>query len=162
MGSILKVVTCGVLALVFYQDLKEREVYWFLFPFLGMLLGVIHYLNAATVMVFTYVVLLNFLLVTGVILIVFLANKFWIKKPFLDHSFGLGDALFFYAFAFGFPTMTFIILFANSLLFSLAVYLFIKKHKQVETVPLAGLMSLFVLTVLGLSVFVKTPSLYTF
>ncbi len=162
MGSLLKVVACGVLVCIFYQDLKEREVFWFLFPLLAFSLAIVHYLNVDESLIFGYFVLLNTLLVTGIVLLLFLIHKLWIQKPFLNHSFGLGDLLFFYAFAMGFPTMTFVVLFANSLLFSLVVYLFMKKYRQVNTVPLAGLMGLFVLTVLGLSIFIKTPSLYTF
>jgi len=79
---------------------------------------------------------------------------------FLNVSFGLGDLLFFYALAFGFPTVTFLVLFVLSILFSLFVFALLKTKKGTETVPLAGLMGLFLTGVLLVSFFPNAPSLY--
>ncbi|MEP3210681.1 MAG: hypothetical protein ABJN95_15875 [Maribacter sp.] len=78
----------------------------------------------------------------------------------MNHSIGLGDVLFFFVMGAGFPTMTFIILFACSLFFSLFTYLLFKSSMRVKTVPLAGLMSLFLSAVLMLDVIYGLPSLY--
>lgn len=72
----------------------------------------------------------------------------------------MGDVLFFYAFALGFPTMTFVLLFVGAIFFSLLVFLILKMGRPMETVPLAGLMGLFVMGVLVSSLFPDTPSLY--
>lgn len=81
---------------------------------------------------------------------------------FLNVSFGLGDVLFFYAFALGFPTVTFLILFVSSIVFSLMVSLIQKKKNKANGIPLAGLMSLFLAFVLSIEFLPKLPSLYNF
>lgn len=81
---------------------------------------------------------------------------------FLNVSFGLGDILFFYAFALGFPTATFLILFVSSILFSLMVSLIQKKKKTESGIPLAGLMSLFLVFAFSIEFLPNLPSLYNF
>ncbi len=151
-----------ILFCIAFQDFKERKVYWFLFPLLGLSLSVL-YINTVTVAeIFGLSILLNILIVSLVLLSIFLVTKLLFKKPFLDHSFGLGDLLFFYAMALGFPTITFIVLFANALLFALFFFLVVKKYQKIKTVPLAGLMSIFLFLVLSISIFIKEPSLYIY
>ena len=144
------------------QDFKERKVYWFLFPILGIALGLLHFLETGSNQLFLYHVLFNGLLVTLLLLLLFFLTKTIFKKPFLNHSFGLGDLLFFYAFGLGFPPVTFIILFTNSLFFSLLVFVLFKKYHKATTVPLAGLMAVFVFLVLTIDTFVTQPSLYSY
>nr|WP_286943708.1 hypothetical protein [Allomuricauda sp.] len=82
------------------------------------------------------------------------------KQKFLNHAFGLGDVLFLCAFAMGFPTVTFIILLVFSLLFSLIVCSVLKLFFELDTVPLAGLMGVFLIVTLLLSFHPDFPSLY--
>lgn len=131
------------------------------FPIMGSLLALL-YLNVTTFVQFSLFALTNFLVVSGILLILFLYTKHIAKKGFLNVSFGLGDLLFFYAFALGFPTLTFIVLFASSILFSLILFLFSKTEKEKETIPLAGLMGFFLIGVFLISFLPQAPSLYIF
>ncbi|WP_394973683.1 hypothetical protein [uncultured Croceitalea sp.] len=159
------VLTLSALLILFciaFQDFKERKVYWFLFPSLGLNLSVLYFSTVPVVEIFWLNILLNSLIISLVLLSIFLVTKILFKKPFLDYSFGLGDLLFFYAMALGFPTITFIVLFANALLFAFIVFLVLKKYQKIKTVPLAGLMSIFLFLVLSISIFIQEPSLYTY
>ncbi len=155
----LNFLVTGCLLLIFYQDYKSREVYWFLFPFLGMLLSVLFFLNSHSYFVLLSM-LFNSMLVSMIILILYLYTRFISKKNFLDHSFGLGDILFFYAFCLGFPSLTFIVLFTFSILFTTSLYFILKKDKKNKTVPLAGFMSLFLVFIFGISLIIEYPILY--
>ncbi len=142
----VKIFVILCLASIAYQDFKERAVYWFLFFVLGIMLGVLHYHNTVAP-VFMLSVLLNFLLVSLIVLVLFCYSKMVLKIGFLNHSIGLGDLLFFYAIAVGFSTVSFVILFSFSILFSVTTFFFFKKHMSNKTVPLAGIMSVFFLVV---------------
>ncbi len=154
--KILAVAICGAIA---YQDIKDRMVIWIAFPMMALVLTLIHAASSGWEQVFWFSIT-NLLLVSGVLLLLFLYTRFFSKKKFLNTSLGLGDILFFYAFSFGFPTLTFVILFVGSLLFSLFLFLSLKSVQHMETVPLAGYMSLFLIGTMALSFFIKTPNLY--
>lgn len=157
---VIKVISCITLLFIAYQDFKERRVYWFLFPLLGASLLYLHFLHTGIFKILTYYILLNIILISLILLILFLFTNLVLKKQFLNHSFGLGDILFFYAFALGFPTITFTILFANALIFSFLFFFILKKTQNFKTAPLAGLMSLFLFFILGISIFTDTTLLY--
>ena len=142
-----------------FQDFKERAVYWFLFPLLGLGLGWLHYNLVLQELFFSHI-LINLLLVTLILLILYAYSRFIAKKKFIDHSFGLGDLCLFYAFALGFPSVSFIILFSCSILFSAIVFFALHKKLQLKTVPLAGLITLFLVFIFSYSLFSNTPSLY--
>ncbi len=154
--KILLILSCGLIA---FQDFKERSVSWILFPLIGFLLAWIH-LNNTSVEQYTVFVSANILLVSTILLILFLYTKHIAKMKFLNVSLGLGDLLFFYAFAMGFPTMTFIVLFVGSILFSLTIFLLSKSKHKFDTIPLAGLMGVFMIGVILASFFPNVPSLY--
>ncbi|MEK6152015.1 hypothetical protein WIW50_02080 [Flavobacteriaceae bacterium 3-367] len=149
-------ICCG---LITYQDFTQRRVLWILFPLLGLLLGTVHFLHSSPSLFLGYA-LLNGLLVSAVILILYLYTKGLRKKAFLNASLGLGDILFFYVLGLAFPTLTFITLFACSLIFSLIAFLLLKKGLQWSTVPLAGLMSIFLTLIIAYSLFFNSPNLY--
>jgi hypothetical protein len=154
--KILAVAICGTIA---YQDLKDRMVLWVAFPVMALILTFIHIANSGWELVLWFSAT-NLLLVSGILLLLFLYTGFFRRKKFLNTSLGLGDILFFYAFSLGFPTLTFVILFVGSLLFSLSLFLLLKSIQSMETVPLAGFMSLFLIGAMTLSFFIKTPNLY--
>ncbi len=151
----------GCCGSIFFQDIKERLVSWFLFPLLAIFLGFVFYDTVATPYFFILSVVTNMALVTLIVLILFGYAKFILKKKFIDHSFGMGDLLFFYAMAVGFPSVTFIVLFAGGIFFSLLLFLALKKRRAMATVPLAGYMALYIAIVLAGSFFIQSPSLYT-
>ncbi len=157
----LSILTMACFGLIAIQDFRERAVVWFLFPLLGILLGILHLLQSDLTQLLLFSGA-NMLLITGIILILFLHSTYILRKKFINVSLGVGDILFFYAFALGFPTMTFIILFVGSVLFSLLLFFLLKRMHEVHTVPLAGLMSLFLMAVFIMDMFPSTPSLYLF
>lgn len=154
--KILALAVCGTIA---YQDLKDRMVIWVAFPMMALILTSIHLASSGWELVLWFSAT-NLLLVSGILLLLFLYTEFVSKKKFLNTSLGLGDILFFYAFSLGFPTLTFVILFVGALLFSLFLFLLLKSVQNMETVPLAGFMSLFLIGTMTVSFFIKTPNLY--
>lgn len=155
---ILVLLCCGLIA---YQDIKSRMVYWFLFPVLAISLAMLH-LSHNTLEVFLYHSSINSILVTCILLILYIATRFIFKRRFLNSSIGLGDLLFFYAFAMGFPTVTFLWLFTGALVFSAMLHFLFKAIRGAETVPLAGFMGIFLIASLLYQLFPNTPSLYLF
>ncbi len=147
---------------IVFQDFKERKVFWFLFPLAMLLFGLVHYLHVIELTIFFHHTLINSLLITCIITILFIHTRFILKKVFLNHSLGLGDILFFYALGLGFPTVTFIVLFVGAIIFSLFVFLLFKKTLKLETVPLAGLMGFFLVFVILFNLVSKSPSLYAY
>ncbi len=134
----IKILLILVLGTITYQDVKDREVYGFVFLILIGLLGILHYKSVMPIH-FIYAVGINLGIVLICLSISFLYARLILKRSFFKEAFGLGDLLFFIGIAIGFPTITFTILLVFSLLFSLLLSLVIKK----STVPLAGYMSMF-------------------
>ena len=157
---VLNILLIVCLLTITYQDFKERKVFWFLFPSLMLLFGCFYGIQISSKVVFLYQILANTLMVTVILIILFLYTSLITKKRFLNHSLGLGDVLFFYAMGVGFPTLTFIVLFAFAVLFSLLVFTITKRSSVYKTVPLAGLMGLFIAFVILYTSIFKYPALY--
>lgn len=138
--SIVKILLVAVLLIIIVQDIKERQVYWFLFPVIGLCCGILHYYKTIPVL-FYKSLLMNLIFVSILLSIVFLYARFKLKAKF-NTTFGLGDMLLFFTLTVSFSTISFIIIFVFALIFSLVLHLIIKK-KANETVPLAGYMSVF-------------------
>lgn len=157
----LKILLLSVFFLILYQDCKDRKVYWFLYPAIGVL---VFLLQISISPVYSVLInsVFNLLFVAVLLSVCYLYAAFRLKKNLLKEVFGLGDVLFFIFIAFSFSIVSFFILFVFSLFFSLLLH-FILKHKQAEkTVPLAGYMSLFFGTVYGISFFYECPFLYAY
>lgn len=146
-------------SLIAFQDFKERAVVWVLFPIAAVLLAIIC-LQHTSWEQYVILAITNSILVSCILLILFLYTTYIARKKFINVSFGMGDLLFFYALALGFPTITFILLFVGSIFFSIVIYAFTKKKQQENTVPLAGLMSIFLIGVVLFSFIPNTPSLF--
>lgn len=156
-----ELLTVLCLAVVAYQDFRERAVIWFLFPALAILWSISH-IQHSPIDVFLRSALLNVLLVASVLLLLWLYTVAVIGKRFLNTAFGLGDMLFLFAFALGFPTVTFIVLLASSLCFSLLAHFGLPSLREAGTVPLAGLMGCFMMAAIVLAQVPGFPSLYNF
>lgn len=158
---ILKLLLIGVFLIIFIQDCKDRKVYWFLYPTLGILVFLIQiqFLDLFTTFINSAI---NLLFVSLLLLICYLYSILKLKKTLLKEVFGLGDLLFFIFIAFSFSTVSFIVLFVFSLLFSLSLH-FALQHRQTDkTVPLAGYMSLFFGAVFGITFFGDCNFLYAY
>ena len=126
---------------VVYQDIKERQVYWFLFPAIAIFAAILLYNNTVRP-VFLWTILINLGVILILLLTIFLYSKFKLQKS-LSETFGLGDALLFLALAFTFSNISFLVLFVFGLIFSLLLHLNLKFRTLNHTVPLAGYLSLF-------------------
>ena len=129
------------LLLVLYQDTKARLVYWFLFPVIGICSGVLLY-KSMFFELFKTTVIINLAFVSFLILVVYSYSKLKLKTS-IAQTFGLGDALLFFALAFTFSSVSFLVLFVFGLVFSLVLHLFLKNRSEHKNVPLAGYLSLF-------------------
>ncbi|MDL5514712.1 hypothetical protein QSE00_23075 [Arenibacter sp. M-2] len=158
---LLKLIVIAVCAIIAYQDFKERAVLWLLFPVLAIGLLGLFSLNTTWEQLLAFATI-NFLIVSGILLLLYLYTKLIMKRKFLDVSFGLGDLFFFYALAVGFPAITFVILFVGALFSSLFITLFQKNKKVGNSVPLAGHMGIYLIAVLLISFSSKAPNLYVF
>lgn len=127
--------------MVFLQDIKERQVYWFLFPIIAICSGILLYKNMLSDLFFL-TLSINLIFVLVLFTIVFIYSKFKLKAS-IHETFGLGDALFFLAVTCTFSSVSFLILFVFGLLFSLVMHLVLKRNSKYNTVPLAGYLSLF-------------------
>ncbi len=154
-----KIIIIIPLAIIAYQDCKDRLVYWFLYPIIGVVAFVIQigYLPWKLVVLNSF---MNLLFVALLLSISFIYLK--VRELSLKNAIGLGDVLFFTFLSFGFVTITFVILFIFSLVFSLLLHFFIKHKSSFQTVPLAGYMSLFFGVVYAITLFCNTNFLYTF
>ena len=158
---ILLILNWITLALITIQDYRDRSVYWFLYALAGLLVLGIHMIQNPI-----YTVLLNsfsnLIFISVLLLFAGLYSKIRFKKRLINESIGLGDVLFFIAMSFAFAPISFLILFVFSLLFSLAIHLFLNPVKNAATVPLAGHMALFFGMVYAVLFFTKDYSLYAY
>tara|TARA_R110002050_G_scaffold137538_3_gene261157 strand:+ start:1558 stop:2037 length:480 start_codon:yes stop_codon:yes gene_type:complete len=156
---IIKIILIVALIMVFIQDRKDREVYWFLFPIIAFATGVLLY-NSMLPELFYITLIINLLFIIILFTVVFLYSKFKLRTTITD-TFGLGDGLMFMALAFTFSSISFMILFVFGLIFSLIIHVIFKKKSKHKTVPLAGYLSLYFIIIyisywLGI-----TPNIYT-
>jgi len=157
----LKLCLIAIFIIIFWQDTKDRLVYWFLFPTIGV---AAYILNARSIGFLPALVnsFLNLMLILAVLLASYLYLAFIKKQGFLNESIGMGDLIFFMFLPFTFSTVTFVILFVFSLIFSLLLHLIYKRKQVDKTVPLAGYMALFFAAVYSISFFTKPQYLFSY
>ncbi|MCR8667502.1 hypothetical protein NO995_07410 [Aestuariibaculum sp. M13] len=137
---VFKILLIFVLFSIAYQDIKQRLVYWILFPISAILFAYL-YLNHSSWHTF----LINFITNTTIVSLMIFILYFYIKlklKIDFQQAIGLGDILLFFALTCTFPTVTFIVVFVFALIFSLLLHLILKNKST--TIPLAGYMSCFI------------------
>lgn len=136
----LKLLLIIVFAIVLFQDFKNRLVYWFLYPIIGILAFTIQLYNIPL-----EIALLNLGFNISFVALILGVSFLYIKFRNLDfkNAIGLGDILFFVFISSTFSIVSFLILFVFALLFSLILHFVLNIKKEQQTVPLAGYMSLF-------------------
>lgn len=147
-----------LLALISYQDFKGRKVSLFLFLLAGLFGVLIHY-STQYLYAFSLSLLMNMAVLLIVILILVLYSKLRLKMN-LKEAIGLGDILFFIILSISFPTITFLVLFSSSLIFSLVLFLILKPNMINKTVPLAGLQALFIGSIIFMNMMFNFVNLY--
>jgi len=156
---ILKMLTIIGFITIAYQDIKDRMVYWVLFPIIGILLSSLYFKQSEFIN-FIINIGSNIIIVGIIMLLLWIYTKVLRRQDFLNVSLGLGDILFLCAFALGFPTVTFIVLLASCLCFSVLAFVVLNYFVNARTVPLAGFMCLFLSIILLFSNIPGVVSLY--
>tara|TARA_R110000868_G_scaffold77344_5_gene221570 strand:- start:1567 stop:2055 length:489 start_codon:yes stop_codon:yes gene_type:complete len=137
----LKLVLILMFAFIGFQDIKERQVYWFLIVSVCVLCGLLFYQNSLSEL-FLNAVIMNVVFVSTLILIIYMYSRLKLKSKFSE-AIGLGDILLFFGLTLSFSTVSFIVVFISSFFFSLVLHLLVKRKSTFNTIPLAGYMSLF-------------------
>lgn len=127
---------------ILYQDIKERAVWWFLFPIILMAAGYLHF-QQSVFEIFWKQILINIAAFAIIFSLAFIYAVLKLKVNFLREATGLGDLLFFFALSFAFPIGSFLTLLVFSMLFSLMLHLLLPQKENGTTVPLAGYAALF-------------------
>ncbi len=158
----VKLFLLAVLAIIAFQDFKERMVWIILFPFFMVLAGFLYYVSTVAE-VFFYNILLNLIFIGFIILLCFLYAKLVVKKNFTSEVMGLGDILFFLGFAVSFPTITFLNFFFFSIIFTMIIHFLLKNFSSgnFKNIPLAGGMSLFLISVYSIHWFGFYNTIYS-
>lgn len=146
MKSIVLFIAIGCLFFIFLQDIKDRRVSVLLLAMNCLTLGSLHFLNGNHKLLVSHTAI-NIGILTPMSLAIYAYIKLVLKTT-VQESIGLGDLFWILALAFGFPTVTFIVLLSFSFLFSLALHLLVKNYSKNPLVPLAGYQSLFLLLIL--------------
>lgn len=148
--AFLKISTLASLLAIFYQDRKDRTVYWWLFPLFAVGALLLQIRNVGVIQTAIHSAI-NAIAIAIILLILWGYAKFKMGSSGLQAVFGLGDILFLFALAISFPTVAFTTLLVFGLLSSLLLhfiinYLLSQKRtlsKKETTVPLAGYLALF-------------------
>ena len=156
--ALANILMIGLLLRVFYEDIKDRKVTFIVLVILLLLGGFIHSQHQ-NLWVFFLSSLLNLSIVLTIILVLYVYANFKLKTS-LSKVFGLGDAFFFIVMAVSFPTATFLVLFATSLLFSFVIAVLFKKTLK-KFIPLAGLQALYIGLTLASNQLFHIINLYT-
>lgn len=123
-----------LLSIITYQDCKERQVYWILFP-AAFFLSIANSLQHITVNQFLIDTGLNVMMIGILFLFLLIYTKIRFKEQKgLWQLIGLGDLLFFIVLSVNFSMINFLVFSMLSLLLSLGVSVFYKQ----KTIPLAG------------------------
>ena len=91
---VFKVLIILTFGFIFWQDFKDRLVFWFLYPMVGVL-GFLIQIELLPISILLINTLINLVLVLTLSLILFVYTKIILKKKFVNESIGIGDLLFF-------------------------------------------------------------------
>jgi hypothetical protein len=158
---LLKILLIISFFIILFQDSKDRKVYWFLYPIIGLLTFFIQ-INESNFLISATNSMVNLAFVFIILSVCYFYAKLKLKKHFTNDVLGIGDILFFIFISFSFASISFVILFVFSLLFSLLLHLVLKNNNIDKTVPLAGYMSLFFGTIYMVSFFCDINFLYAY
>ncbi|RED45649.1 hypothetical protein DFQ02_10827 [Seonamhaeicola aphaedonensis] len=147
MGLTATIILIGVLVLVFIQDFKNRAIHVML-P-IGLLLAalVVNYTsNHLRLLDIAYNILFVLINLFGLMLYLSFKEKHFINP--IDTYLGLGDIVFFLAVTPLFNFKSFILFFIFGLLFSLLLHIGLKWMIKINSIPLAGYLSLFLMLII--------------
>lgn len=155
----IKIILIATLFGIFVEDYKDRKVYWFFYPIVGIIAFFLHSIIVGWEVALSNSVV-NIAFTTIILAIAFLYAATKLKRPFLKEVFGIGDVLFFLFISFSFSTISFLVLFVFSLLLSLLLHRLLNSVHT--TVPLAGYMSSFFAVVYMAELILECDFLYAY
>jgi len=128
---------------IFKQDSKDREVYWFLYP-LTSIASIVLQLTYCQ----TWITFINIGINLTLVVVMLFTNWLYVllimkKRRFINEVIGTGDILFLLCLTTTFATIAFTVVLIFSMLFSLLLHIFMKDKSRHATIPLAGYMALF-------------------
>jgi hypothetical protein len=130
-----------VFLVIFYQDVKNRTIHVLLLIILFVLGLITNYCFFGKGIEWLYNLGFVGVNLIGITIYFSLKHKKFINP--IDYLIGLGDILFFIAITPFFLIREYIVFFTLSLIFSLVLYYLVRIFKVVNTIPLAGYMSIF-------------------
>jgi hypothetical protein len=142
--TLLTIFLIPILLLIFLQDLKKRTIHVGLPIVIFLLALLVNYisldLNFSVIAYNVTFVLIN---IIGLTLYLSFKSKSFVNP--IDTYIGLGDIVFFLALTPLFNLKPFILFFILGLLFSLLMHVAFMLFKRIQTIPLAGYLSLFLI-----------------
>jgi hypothetical protein len=147
-----KMLTLILLLMIGIQDLKNRSIYWLMFPILVLLLLMLQYQKNHDLLAICRPALINIgFLVLQVLLVsayFSIKNKRWTNIT--DQLLGLGDLLFLLSIAIYLSVLNFLAFYILSLIIVLISWLIWKWvfQRTESAIPLAGLQALILIVVL--------------
>lgn len=133
-----------LLAVVLFQDLKQRQISWFLIPLLlvSFIAQGLFRIPANELMHYT-MFNIGFIVVQLVILTAYISIKNKRLVNIINSYLGIGDVLFIATVAAAFSPLNFIVFYITALLFTLFVFVVVKllTKKLSKEIPLAGAMA---------------------
>jgi hypothetical protein len=159
--TLLKLTLIILLIFIFQQDIKDRLVYWFLYPLVGGVAFSLKVINTG----FMETLITTAVNLGVILLLLFVAYLYAVlimKWGFINESIGMGDILLFVFLPFTFTSITFVVLLVFSLFFYLVLHMVLSRNKIDKTVPLAGYISLFFAMVYIASFFTEPKYLFSY
>lgn len=144
---VTKIILLLLFITVIYQDLKYRVIHFILLP---VIFGVTLFKQFE---IFGYIdikeLIFNFLFIVVLfsVLILFYSVKYRKMWNPLKESIGIGDVLFFFAVIPLFALKSLMLFFTLGLFFSILFHLLMNVFRKQETVPLAGYLSIFIISI---------------
>lgn len=143
-AQIVVMISLGVIAV---QDLREYQVWWFLFPIYAIAGGIL-FADTTYFELYRIVVAINGLILLGFFSALWLYVRLVLKKNFFKEAFGLGDVLLYVALAVSFPTLTFLIFLILMPIFSLILSKVLRPRKK-NVIPFAGYVGILLIGIYG-------------
>jgi len=149
MEWIIKIVLCGILLIIVWQDFSDQKVMWFLIPIVfisGLILGLLQFSFGE----YSYYILLNLIicgiLSLGVIVYSFIRQGNVISP--INKTLGLGDILILFSLTSIFSPLNYIFFLISSFLLTLIIHSFIvHSFYSNRKIPLAGYLSVYLIVV---------------
>lgn len=134
----LKMFLITLLLFIFFQDVKSRGVYWFLFP----ILMAIAFASAWQSLTADWLLNIGFLILMMAMLTLYVSLKEKKAINITKGYFSWGDILFLLAVTPLFSLHAYILFFTAGTILSLLIHLVVMFFRKQETIPYAGYMSL--------------------